>query len=122
MCGRIGEIIIVIVVKTPESPAPPIAAGVSATAIALGYYHTCAIEKGGGVKCWGYNGYGQLGIGSTQGQTRPGEQEEEPRRPHERACVQCACACVSITLKKREGVNNRAKGREEKVMECSVKE
>ena len=46
-------------------------AGVSATAIALGFYHTCVIEAGGGVKCWGSNGNGQLGIGSTDGQTSP---------------------------------------------------
>ncbi len=51
------------------------AAGVSATAIALGSQHTCAIEAGGGpggVKCWGWNGRGQLGIGwGTDNQTSP---------------------------------------------------
>jgi alpha-tubulin suppressor-like RCC1 family protein len=40
-------------------------------AIALGNFYTCAIEAGGGVKCWGYNGFGQLGIGSTADQTSP---------------------------------------------------
>ncbi len=39
--------------------------GISAIAIASGWYHTCVIMTGGGVKCWGGNDYGQLGIGST---------------------------------------------------------
>jgi alpha-tubulin suppressor-like RCC1 family protein len=39
--------------------------GVAATAIALGDAHTCVIVTGGGVKCWGKNENGQLGIGDT---------------------------------------------------------
>ncbi len=45
--------------------------GVSAIAIALGGYHTCAIESGGLLKCWGNNGFGQLGIGSNTNQASP---------------------------------------------------
>ena len=37
----------------------------TAIAIALGYYHTCVIVTGGGLKCWGNNDYGQLGNGGT---------------------------------------------------------
>ncbi len=36
--------------------------GVAATAIALGGYHTCVLLTEGGVKCWGDNEFGQMGI------------------------------------------------------------
>jgi hypothetical protein len=47
------------------------AAGVSATAIVTGRYHSCAMEKGGGVKCWGLNEDMQLGIGNGDSQLSP---------------------------------------------------
>jgi alpha-tubulin suppressor-like RCC1 family protein len=45
--------------------------GYTAVAIALGQYHTCVIVSGGGIKCWGYNNYGQLGNGGTSTQYSP---------------------------------------------------
>ncbi|MEM0324784.1 MAG: DUF2341 domain-containing protein, partial [Candidatus Aenigmatarchaeota archaeon] len=37
----------------------------SAIAISSGYYHTCALLSNGSIMCWGYNLFGQLGIGYT---------------------------------------------------------
>lgn len=50
--------------ETP-SALEPIDLGGSASAIAAGQDHTCALLEGGSVVCWGENGKGQLGLGTT---------------------------------------------------------
>ncbi|MCB9373666.1 MAG: hypothetical protein H6518_12980 [Microthrixaceae bacterium] len=46
-------------------PAIDLGAGRTATAVSAGLLHTCALLDGGQVKCWGGNGSGRLGIGSS---------------------------------------------------------
>jgi alpha-tubulin suppressor-like RCC1 family protein len=63
-CGGCG-------VTCPVSCASPADAGLSSqcnkvTAIAAGLGHTCALLSDGTVRCWGFNGYGELGFATTQ--------------------------------------------------------
>jgi cysteine-rich repeat protein len=55
---------------------PPIPLGDAATvgSIAAGAFHVCALFDNDRVKCWGYNGSGQLGLGDTERRgDEPGE-------------------------------------------------
>ena len=46
-------------------PAVDLGTGRTATAISMGDGYTCALLDDNSVKCWGYNYYGQLGVGDT---------------------------------------------------------
>jgi alpha-tubulin suppressor-like RCC1 family protein len=43
----------------------PISLGTTATAVSTGSANSCALLTGGNVRCWGFNGNGELGIQST---------------------------------------------------------
>ena len=49
-----------------QAPAPPRGHGGQARRIAVGFFHTCMLRSDGRVTCWGSNGQGQLGDGTTE--------------------------------------------------------
>jgi len=59
--------------STTNRHHPVVVSGLSSdvSAIALGAWHSCALMTTGGVKCWGWNNYGQLGDGSTTVRLQP---------------------------------------------------
>ncbi|MBB6562173.1 alpha-tubulin suppressor-like RCC1 family protein [Acidovorax soli] len=56
--------------KTTPEPVPGLASGVAAIAVP-GASHSCALTTAGAVQCWGSNGSGQLGNGSTVSRSVP---------------------------------------------------
>jgi alpha-tubulin suppressor-like RCC1 family protein len=54
------------------SPSPvPVGAVSGVTELAAGQHHTCARRQAGSVACWGENGAGELGDGTTENRLQP---------------------------------------------------
>jgi alpha-tubulin suppressor-like RCC1 family protein len=59
---------------------PPLSEpGVTAIVIAAVSSYTCVIDSRGGVKCWGSNDHGELGIGSLTIRSNPADVEGAAR-------------------------------------------
>jgi len=65
--GQLGNASII------DSPVPVAVSSLSSgvSAITGGEYHTCAAASGGAARCWGDNGFGQLGNNSDEGSSVP---------------------------------------------------
>ncbi len=58
------------VTNPSATPVQALPAGIGASAVAAGSYHSCAVVDGG-IQCWGYNSSGQLGDGTQSNTAAP---------------------------------------------------
>lgn len=70
--GQLGSINLI------SSPVPVDVPGLATriTSVAVGAGHTCALTAEAGLKCWGYNYYGQLGNNSNANSAEPADVQE----------------------------------------------
>ncbi|MCB1397696.1 MAG: chromosome condensation regulator RCC1 [Rhodobacter sp.] len=59
------------VAESQQALLAPVTADGGVRSVAGGYGHSCAVSGRGNVWCWGYNQFGQLGIGTTESHQTP---------------------------------------------------
>lgn len=57
--------------SVPTEVTLPAGTAFTQISVSHGRYHTCAVGDDDGFYCWGFNNYGQLGIGNTSNQASP---------------------------------------------------
>ncbi|MBS1983200.1 MAG: hypothetical protein JST16_03430 [Bdellovibrionales bacterium] len=77
----------------------------SATQISAGYHSTCARRSNGTIKCWGYNGYGELGDNTTVAQSTPVQVITVSNANQVSMGMSSACAALSDGTAKCWGYN-----------------
>jgi len=63
LAPAVGVLVVLALQAFPVSPASAGAEAGTATRVDAGGYHSCAITPAERLKCWGYNSYGELGLG-----------------------------------------------------------
>ena len=57
--------------STSLTPVEVVGLARGVRALSVGYGHTCALTDAGAIKCWGYNGGGELGDGTQENRLTP---------------------------------------------------
>lgn len=72
LCFAVQQTTVAAIVTPTTSPPAILATSLSdVVEVSAGGLHTCAVLNNGKIKCWGRNGYGQLGNGTKTDSSTP---------------------------------------------------